>query len=107
MRYQLQGAQKDDEVFVKVVYPTDKSIRLENVYGGQFPPKIVRSDQEIEFDSTDECGSHYIILNTGEHVFKLTGNYYCQLYLKETNVIRASVRYQMTMDEFFGGDGVT
>jgi len=46
-------------------------------------------------------------LTLGITEFKLTGDPNCILFLKETNVIRASVRYALTVEEFFALNGET
>jgi hypothetical protein len=105
MFFHLQAATKWDHVIFKQIYTSNKAIRVTTGFGTVIKPKVVKPGETYTFKNSDPCGTNFYVLSLGYVVVKMTGEEKCTINLRETNTVRGSVRYAMTIDEFFNQNG--
>ena len=107
--FQFQGASsKSDYVHVMYQYTTSQSIRVEFDNHSVAPPTAVGADgNDNLLTPSSTCGAN-VYTNIGNKIqFTLTGDPTCSLYVRITNSIFASARYNISVDDFYANDGKT
>ena len=106
-QFQLFGATNDtDWVLANVHYMQGTAVTIQDGQGNEIKPKIIGPKEDTSFDSAG-CGKYTFEPSTNYITFKLTGAADCRLTLTITNTVYASVRYAMSVDDFYSVNGPT
>ena len=106
VKWQLQGALTDEGITVQYGYQTPQSVKIVNKDGTNIPQKYKKSANDpATVGSSDTCGTNTYDLETRKITLKLSGDESCQLVVSLVNSIQASIRYAVTIEEFFNQDG--
>jgi hypothetical protein len=106
VKWQLQGALTDETITVQYGYQTPQSVKIVNKDGTNIPQKYKKTASDPgTISSSDACGANTYDLDTRKITLKLTGDESCQLVVSLVNSIQASIRYAVTIEEFFAQDG--
>ena len=109
LRWQLEGANSpSDWVTAQYRYTTPQSVKVTDNDGNTINPKYIQSAGETTgIAESDTCGANVYIVADRKLTLKLTGEDTCRIQVKLINAIQASIRYSVTIEEFFALDGPT
>ena len=106
LKWQLQGASGSESVVVEYGYTNPQSVRVTNLLGDIIKPKFIQSASETnQLADTDPCGANIYEIQNRRISLKLTGDQNCVLAVNLVNSIQASVRYDISISEFFAQNG--
>jgi len=107
MRWSLQGANANDAITAQFGYTQPQSVRITDKNGNIVKQTIFQTNVGYTMQPTDPCGTNTFSIDDRKVTIKLTGEDSCELKTSVINSIQASVRYDMTVEEFFAKDGPT
>lgn len=105
LRWAYQGGLPQESVSVVYGYENPQSVKITDKSGKVINPTIVKSTEATTIKTTDPCGTN--LYNTDERkiTIQLTGDDNCRLDVVLTNAIKATIRYSLTVEEFFAQNG--
>ena len=106
-QFRLFGATNNsDWVLASLQYTQGTAVAVHDSAGKEITPKVIGPHEDASFNSSG-CGAYTYEPTSGLITFKITGDPNCTLLLVITNTVYASVRYRMSVDEFYASDGPT
>jgi len=107
LRWQLEGTSSASQsVTAKWAYTTPQSVKVTDDAGKVYNPKYIQAaDDTTGIAPEDGCGSNVYSVKERTVVVKLTGDDTCKIQVKLINAIQASIRYSVTIEEFFAQNG--
>jgi hypothetical protein len=109
LRWQLEGTNSpSDSVTAQYGYTTPQSIKVTDIDGKVINPKYIQAaDESTGIIAADTCGTNVYNVKERRVTLKLTGEDTCRIQIRLINAIQASIRYSVTIEEFFAQDGPT
>jgi hypothetical protein len=114
MRWQLHGVNATASAVFSIQYTQRESIVVTNELAPRdaqriSPLAITRGENALSLldQPSAGCGAHIYDVESRTLTFKLTGHPNCRLVLSLSNSLYVSVRYSMTVSEFWNVNGTT
>ena len=107
LQFQMFGATTDsDWVLSSLQYTQGTAVIVLDSQGNPIKPKILGPYENTSFDGLG-CGAYTYQPNTATVTFKVDGSSDCTAFVAISSSVYASIRYPMTVAEFYSVDGPT
>ena len=109
LRWQLQGGLDAESITVQYAYDTTQSVRITDSDGNLITQTVIASGATgvSTLASVTTCGANTHQTTTMQVTIRLTGESDCVLYASLANSVQVSVRYEISVSDFYSQSGTT